>query len=35
MGAGIYWGRLMITLRQFLMDNFGWDIYEWAPDEIR
>jgi hypothetical protein len=24
-----------MTLRQFLMDNFGWDVYEWAPDEIR
>ena len=24
-----------MTLRQFLFDNFGWDIYEWSPDEIR
>jgi len=24
-----------MTLRQFLFDNFGWDIYEWADDEIR
>jgi len=24
-----------MTLRQFLNDNFGWDIYDWAEDEIR
>lgn len=24
-----------MTLRQFLFDNFGWDIYDWADDEIR
>jgi hypothetical protein len=24
-----------MTLRQFLFDNFGWDIYEWADDDIR
>jgi len=24
-----------MTLRQFLFTNFGWDIYEWADDEIR
>jgi hypothetical protein len=24
-----------MTLRQFLHDNFGWDIYDWADDEIR
>jgi len=24
-----------MTLRQFLQDNFGWDIYDWADDEIR
>jgi len=24
-----------MTLRQFLFDNFGWDIYEWAGDDIR
>jgi hypothetical protein len=24
-----------MTLRQFLQDNFGWDIYEWADDDIR
>jgi len=23
-----------MTLRQFLFDNFGWDIYEWADDDI-
>lgn len=24
-----------MTLRQFLQDNFGWDIYDWADEEIR
>jgi len=24
-----------MTLRQFLQDNFGWDIYDWADGEIR
>ena len=24
-----------MTLRQFLFENFGWDIYEWGEDEIR
>jgi hypothetical protein len=24
-----------MTLRQFLYDNFGWDIYEWKDDDIR
>jgi hypothetical protein len=24
-----------MTLRQFLYDNFGWDVYEWGEDEIR
>jgi len=24
-----------MTLRQFLFVNFGWDIYEWADDDIR
>jgi len=24
-----------VTLRQFLFENFGWDIYDWADDEIR
>jgi hypothetical protein len=24
-----------MTLRQSLQDNFGWDIYDWADDEIR
>jgi len=24
-----------MTLRQFLHDNFGWDIYEWVDDDIR
>jgi hypothetical protein len=25
----------IMTLRQFLHDNFGWDIYEWSEDDIR
>jgi hypothetical protein len=29
----MYW-EMPMTLRQFLYDNFGWDIYDWA-DEIR
>jgi hypothetical protein len=28
-------GIKQMTLRQFLFVNFGWDIYEWADDEIR
>jgi len=24
-----------MTLRQFLFDNFDWDIYEWGDEEIR
>lgn len=24
-----------MTLRQFLYENFGWDIYEWKEDDIR
>jgi hypothetical protein len=24
-----------MTLRQFLFDNFGWDIYDWSIDDIR
>jgi hypothetical protein len=32
-GAGISVAQM--TLRQFLHDNFGWDIYDWADDEIR
>lgn len=24
-----------MTLRRFLQVNFGWDIYEWAPDDLR
>jgi hypothetical protein len=24
-----------MTLRQFLFDNFGWDIYDWSEDDIR
>ena len=28
-------GEADMTLRQFLQDNFGWDIYDWADDEIR
>lgn len=23
------------TLRTFLQENFGWDIYEWADEDIR
>jgi hypothetical protein len=30
-----YHGATQMTLRQFLQDNFGWDIYDWADDEIR
>jgi hypothetical protein len=29
------WEFLNMTLRQFLHDNFGWDIYDWADEEIR
>jgi hypothetical protein len=25
----------IFTLRTFLQDNFGWDIYEWADEDIR
>ena len=28
-------GKTDVTLRQFLYDNFGWDVYEWADDDIR
>jgi hypothetical protein len=28
-------GAKQMTLRQFLQDNFGWDIYDWETDEIR
>jgi hypothetical protein len=28
-------GEADMTLRQFLHDNFGWDIYDWADDDIR
>jgi len=24
-----------MTLRQFLFENFGWDIYDWNIDDIR
>jgi len=24
-----------MTLRQFLFENFGWDIYDWKDDDIR
>jgi len=24
-----------MTLRQWLFANFGWDIYDWADDEIQ
>jgi len=30
-----HYGATQMTLRQFLQDNFGWDIYDWADDEIR
>ena len=30
----MYW-EMPMTLRQFLQDNFGWDIYDWADEEIR
>jgi len=32
-GAGI--SAAQMTLRKFLFDNFGWDIYDWGDDEIR
>lgn len=25
----------IFTLRTFLLEQFGWDIYEWADDDIR
>jgi hypothetical protein len=25
----------IMTLRQFLYENFGWDIYDWEIDDIR
>jgi hypothetical protein len=25
----------VMNLRQFLYDNFGWDIYEWNEHDIR
>ena len=28
------WNKAM-TLRQFLHENFGWDIYDWEIDDIR
>jgi hypothetical protein len=28
-------GAKQMTLRQFLFDNFGWDIYDWGHEEIR
>lgn len=30
-----YHGGAEMTLRQFLFDNFGWDIYDWSDDDIR
>jgi hypothetical protein len=33
--TGFVYGVAVMTLRQFLFANFGWDIYEWADDEIR
>jgi len=29
------WKFLNMTLRQFLFDNFGWDIYDWGDEDIR
>ena len=29
-----HWSKAM-TLRQFLFENFGWDIYDWNIDDIR
>ncbi len=23
-----------MTLRQFLQDNFGWDLFDWDPEDI-
>ena len=23
------------TLRHWLWENFGWEIYEWEPDDVR
>ena len=28
-------GARQMTLRQFLWENFGWDIYEWGDEDIR
>jgi len=28
-------GEADMILRQFLFDNFGWDIYDWGDDELR
>jgi hypothetical protein len=25
----------IFTLRTFLPENFGWDIYDWADEDIR
>jgi hypothetical protein len=25
----------IFTLRTFLQEQFGWDIYEWADDDLR
>jgi hypothetical protein len=33
--TGFIYGRNEMTLRQFLQDNFGWDIYDWDDEEIR
>jgi len=27
--------RMEPDLRHWLWTNFGWDIYDWAPEEIR
>jgi hypothetical protein len=32
---GFIYGVAVMTLRQFLQDNFGWDIYDWEIDDIR
>lgn len=28
-------GTKQMNLRQFLYENFGWDIYDWEIDDIR
>jgi hypothetical protein len=28
-------GAMSDTLRQWIWEQFGWDVYDWADDEIR